>query len=106
MNAEALEALAAHMGHLSEEGYIAISKRLQAGVEALEGLLFDVRDIDLEAYISDQRGQGLDLTRNQAIRKILLAYLGEHGYGRPTVSVAKGDDLPPPLPPSGRTFRR
>jgi hypothetical protein len=105
MNAEALEAMAAYIQgqigppKISEEGFAAISKRLEAGVEALDALLFDVRDIDLEAYLSDQRSQGVDLTRNQAIRKILLTYLGEHGYGRPTASVAKGEVLPPATAP-------
>jgi hypothetical protein len=110
MNAEALEALAHHIRisrgtELSQEGFAAISKRLEASVEALGELLFDVRDIDLEAYMTDQRSQGFDLTRNQAIRKILLTYLGEHGYGRPTVSAAKGDPLPP-LPPRSRQDHR
>jgi plasmid stability protein len=87
MNSEVLEALEAYVRgprtgtELSEEGFAAISKRLGAGVEALEELLFDVRDIDLERYLSDQRGEGFDLTRNQAMRKILRAYLDDHGYG-------------------------
>ncbi|MFH0303542.1 hypothetical protein AAFX91_41895 [Bradyrhizobium sp. 31Argb] len=66
---------------LSEEGLVQISKRLQAGVHHLEGMLFDVRDVDLDAFISDQRSQGLSLTRTEAIRKILRAYLDERGYG-------------------------
>jgi hypothetical protein len=68
---------------LSEEGLIAMSKRLQAGVIGLENLFFDVRDVDLDAFISDQRGQGVSLTRTEATRKILRSYLDERGYGRP-----------------------
>jgi plasmid stability protein len=90
MNAEALEALTSHVTKdiprtgtpISLEGFFAISERLAAGVEALEQLFFDVRDVDLEPYMSDQRSEGFDLTRNQAVRKILLTYLEEHGYSR------------------------
>ncbi|MEH2503684.1 plasmid stability protein [Bradyrhizobium sp. AZCC 1578] len=66
---------------LSEEGLIQMSKRLQAGVIGLENLFFDVRDVDLDVFISDQRGQGVSLTRTEAIRKILRSYLDERGYG-------------------------
>lgn len=66
---------------LSEEGLIQMSKRLQAGVLGLENLLFDVRDVDLDAFISDQRDEGFSLTRAEAIRKILRSYLDERGYG-------------------------
>jgi hypothetical protein len=65
---------------LSEQGLFNISKLLQAGMCYLDELLFDVRDIDLEAFISDQRGQGFNLSRPEAIRKILRAYLDEHGF--------------------------
>ncbi|TAI60307.1 Arc family DNA-binding protein [Bradyrhizobium sp. Leo170] len=66
---------------LSEEGLIQMSKRLQAGVIGLENLLFDVRDVDLDAFISDQRDHGFNLSRAEAIRKIVRAYLDERGYG-------------------------
>lgn len=69
---------------LSEEGLIQMSKRLQAGVMGLENLLFDVRDVDLDAFISDQREEGFSLTRAEAIRKILRSYLDERGYGSAT----------------------
>ncbi|MDE5454024.1 Arc family DNA-binding protein [Bradyrhizobium sp. CSA112] len=102
MNAEVVTALAIHIARdgepdettikselaelkegikLSEEGLIQMSKRLQAGVTGLENLFFDVRDVDLDAFISDQRGQGVGLTRTEAIRKILRSYLHERGYG-------------------------
>ena len=67
---------------LSAEGLIALSKRLQANVEGLEELLFDIRDIDLEAFISDQQSKGSVLTRNQAIRLILRTFLSENGFVR------------------------
>jgi hypothetical protein len=89
MNAEALEALERWIAKdlpgtgtsISQEGLDAISKRLEATTEELERLYFDVRDIDLEPYMSDQRSQGFDLTRHEAIRKILRTYLDERGYG-------------------------
>jgi hypothetical protein len=65
---------------LSEIGLSSISKALEAGVAGLVNLLFDVRDIDLDAFISDQRSQGFYLTRTEAIRKILRAYLDERGF--------------------------
>jgi Arc-like DNA binding domain len=105
MNAEIVTALAIYIAHdgeqdertikselaelnegikLSEDGLIAMSKRLQAGVHYLEEILFDIRDVDLDSFISDQRDQGFNLTRREAIRKILRTYLDEHGYvGRP-----------------------
>ena len=43
-------------------------------------MLFEVRDVDLDAYITDQRAQGANLTRTEAIRKILRIYLDERGY--------------------------
>ena len=67
---------------LSEVGLLSMSKRFEASAHYLDQLLFDIRDIDLDAFISDQRSQGLALTRTEAIRKILREYLGEHGYLR------------------------
>ncbi|MGY3608088.1 MULTISPECIES: Arc family DNA-binding protein [unclassified Bradyrhizobium] len=66
---------------LSEEGLIQMSKRFEAAALALDSILFDIRDVDLDGFISDQRDQGFSLTRTEAIRKILRAYLDEHGYG-------------------------
>jgi hypothetical protein len=66
---------------LSEEGLIQMSKRFEAAALALDSLLFDIRDVDLDGFISDQRDQGFSLTRTEAIRKILRAYLDERGYG-------------------------
>ena len=91
MNAEVVYALARYIEFrtakeedrsfiLSEVGLSQISKRLLAGVNWLEQLLYEVRDVDLEAFISDQRSQGLNLTRTEATRKILRDYLEEHGY--------------------------
>jgi hypothetical protein len=62
------------------EGLSAISKRYLAGIDALERLYFDVRDLDLEAYIVDRRERGINLTRTEAIREIVRAYLDERGY--------------------------
>jgi plasmid stability protein len=91
MNAEVVDALAKHTEFsrakdedralmLSEVGLSQISKRLMAGVHWLEQMLFEIRDVDLDAFISDQRSQGFNLTRTEAIRKILRTYLDEHGY--------------------------
>lgn len=88
MNAEVVDALARYVEFarskpeqvFTEEGLVQISKRLQAGVHYLEELLFEIRDVDLEAFISDQRSQGFNLTRTEAIRKILRTYLDEHGF--------------------------
>ena len=35
----------------------------------METMLFDIRDVDLDAFIADQRGQGFALTRTEAIEK-------------------------------------
>jgi plasmid stability protein len=93
VNAEVVLALTRHIAFetgqaagegiiFSEHGLFQISKRLEAGLNFFDQMLFDVRDIDLEAFISDQRGRGFNLTRAEAIRKILREYLGEHGYVR------------------------
>jgi|RhiMethySRZTD1v2_1073278.scaffolds.fasta_scaffold1144613_2 plasmid stability protein len=91
MNAEIVDALSQYTSAkveddravmLTEYGLIQISKQLAAGVNYLEELLFEVRDVDLETYISDQRAEGVNLTRREAIRKILRAYLDERGYVR------------------------
>ena len=67
---------------ISTEGVIALSKRMQVAVMHLEEMLFDIRDIDLEAFISDQQSKGSVLTRTEAIRLILRAYLTEKGFIR------------------------
>jgi hypothetical protein len=83
MNAEIVARLAASFEEfLTLEGIVAISKRMQAGVEALEEMFFDVKDIDLEAFIADQQSKGTILTRTQAIRLILRTYLSENGFMR------------------------
>jgi hypothetical protein len=98
MNAEILSAIDGHLEFLQGDllnarGFQLISKRLDAGVAALEHLitgedglfrllLHDLRDVGLEAFISHQRSQGISLTRREAIRTILRAYLEEHGYVR------------------------
>jgi hypothetical protein len=92
MNAEIVARLdASFQEFLSLEGIVAISRRLQAGVEFLEGVLFDIRDIDLEAFIADQQSKGTMLTRSQAIRLILRIYLSENGF----VRLPKGKISPP-----------
>jgi Arc-like DNA binding dprotein len=81
MNAEIVARLdASFEGFLNREGMVAISRRLQAGVEFLEGVLFDIRDIDLEAFIEDQQSKGTMLTRTQAVRLILRTHLSEKGF--------------------------
>ena len=83
MNAEIVARLdASFQEFLSLEGMVGVSKRLQAGVEALEGMFFDIRDLDLEAFIEDQQSKGIALTRTQAIRLILRTYLSERGFVR------------------------
>lgn len=67
---------------LSEVGLSQISKNLLAGMDALNQLVFDVRDLDLEEYIIQQRAMGNALTRSEAIRKIVRAYLEEHRQNR------------------------
>jgi hypothetical protein len=85
MNAEIVARLdASFQEFLNLEGIVAVSKRLQAGVDFLEGVIFDIRDVDvdLEAFIEDQQSKGTALTRKQAIRLILRAYLSEKGFAR------------------------
>jgi Arc-like DNA binding domain len=91
MNAEVVDALARHADFwrakeedltFNEEGLHAISKRLQAAAYSMETMLFDIRDIDLDAFIAHQRNQGFALTRTEAIRKILRTYLDEKGFIR------------------------
>jgi hypothetical protein len=83
MNAEIVARLDASFEEfLSLEGIVAISKRLKAGVESLEEMLFDIRDVDLEAFIEDQQSKGTMLTRSQGIRLILRTYLSENGFVR------------------------
>jgi hypothetical protein len=83
MNAEIVARLdASFQEFLSLEGLVQMSKRIGASVQALEGLIFDVRDTDLEAFIEDQRSKGTALTRSEAIRLILRAYLSEKGFVR------------------------
>jgi hypothetical protein len=86
MNAEIVSRLADSFleggTQMSAEGYAALVKRLTAGVEFLEGVLFDIRDFDLEAFIEDQQSKGTMLTRTQAIRLILRTYLSENGFVR------------------------
>jgi hypothetical protein len=95
MNAEIVSRLAFTFEEmLSAEGLIALSKRLQANVEGLEELLFDIRDIDLEAFISDQQSKGSVLTRNQAIRLILRTFLSENGFVRRPRDLQSRDSMP------------
>ena len=83
MNAEIVDRLTFSFEQiLTNEGLAQVSKRLEASAEALESLLFDLRDIDLDSYIADQRAKGKVLTRNEAIRFILASYLAENGYSR------------------------
>lgn len=65
---------------LSEHGLTAMSKRFLAAADALEGLFFDVRDMDLEGFIVEMRREGKNLTRTEAIRHILREYLSERGF--------------------------
>jgi Arc-like DNA binding domain len=94
MNAEVVVALTQHIAFetgetgalegiiYSEHGLYQVTKRFESGLRYFDEMLFDVRDIDLEAFISDQRGQGFNLTRTEAIRKILREYLDERGFVR------------------------
>ena len=81
MNAEIIGRLAYSLEkQISTEGVIALSKRMDSAVVFLEELLFDIRDIDLEAFIANQHSKGTMLTRSQAIRLILRTYLRENGF--------------------------
>jgi hypothetical protein len=86
MNAEIVARLdASFQEFLSLEGIVAISRRLQAGVEFLEEVIIDIRDmdlIDLDAFIADQQSKGTTLTRRKAVRLILRNYLSENGFVR------------------------
>ena len=83
MNAEIVDRLAFSFEKiLSNEGLIVVSKRLSAVADAFTEMFFDVRDIDLEAFIADQQSKGTMLTRSQAIRLILRTYLSEKGFVR------------------------
>jgi hypothetical protein len=87
MNAEIVARLDASFEEfLTLEGIVQISKRMNASVAALEGMVFDVRDIDVEAFIEDQQSKGTMLTRTQAIRLILRTYLSENGFMRRATS--------------------
>ena len=92
MNAEIVGRLAWSFEEiLSTEGLIQISKRMTAAMHYLEEVMFDIRDIDLEAFIADQQSKGTMLTRSQAIRLILRTYLFEKGF----VRLPKGKISPP-----------
>jgi hypothetical protein len=82
MNAEIISRLAFSFEQiLSNEGMIAVSKRLEAATEALEDLFFGLRDTaDLDAFIADRRAKGENLTRTEAIRLIVCSFLAENGY--------------------------
>ena len=86
MNAEIVARLdASFVEFLSLEGMVAISKRLQAGVEFLEEVITDIKDLDLinlDAFIADEQSKGTTLTRRQAVRHILRTYLSENGFVR------------------------
>ena len=81
MNAEIVARLAFSFEEiLSNEGMIQVSKRFEATAQALEHLFFDLRDMDLDAFITDRREKGENLTRTEAIRLIVRNYLAENGY--------------------------
>ncbi len=81
MNAEIVGRLAFSFEEvLSNEGLIAVSKRFAAAAEAMEDLFFDLRDMEIERFIVDQRAKGKNLTRTEAIRLIVRNYLAENGY--------------------------
>ena len=83
MNAEVVARLAFSFEELlTTEGLIQVSKQMTAAVEFLWELMFDVRDVDLDGYIREQNAAGIHLTRKDAIRKILRAYLSEHGFAK------------------------
>lgn len=81
MNAEIVARLALSFeDRLTPEGVHVASMRVHAAAEALENLLFDLRDMDLDAFILDRQKHGQNLTRTQAIRFILTTYLAENGF--------------------------
>jgi Arc-like DNA binding domain len=83
MNAEIIGRIAYSFEEvISTEGVIALSKRMQGAVSYLEEMLYDIRDVNLEAFIADQQSKGTMLTRTQAIRLILRTYLSEKGFMR------------------------
>lgn len=91
MNAEILARLEFSFEQiLSNEGMVQVSKRFEAVAAALEELLFDLRDMELDAFIVDQRKKGENLTRTEAIRLIVRDYLAENGYLHPRGGASKG----------------
>jgi hypothetical protein len=81
MNSEIVDRLAFSFEKiLSNQGMIQISKQLEATAEALEAFSFDLRNLDLESFIVDQREKGVNFTRTEAIRFIVRSFLAENGY--------------------------
>ncbi|MBN8976159.1 MAG: Arc family DNA-binding protein [Rhizobiales bacterium] len=81
MNAEIVDRLAFSFEQiLSNEGMVQVSKRFEAVAAALEELFFDLRDMELDAFIVDRRKKGENLTRTEAIRLIVREYLAKNGY--------------------------
>jgi hypothetical protein len=103
MNAEIISRLAYSFEIiLNPEGLVAMTKRMEAAVAYIEGVAFDIREIDrdLDAFIADHRSKGKKLTRTEAIRLILGAYLSEKEIARErpktqpheTARTARGSD--------------
>lgn len=80
MNAEILDRLHSPYVNLSEDGLIALARRLQATTLALEDLFFGMRDLDLTPFLTEQAKAGNPMTREQALRHILRDWLIGHGY--------------------------
>jgi hypothetical protein len=81
MNAEIVVRLGRPYLDLSDEGIIALFKRLEATTEGLEELYFSARDFDIDAVVEDLKKKSeMRLTRAQAVRHIIQDWLTAHGY--------------------------
>lgn len=81
MNAEIVDRLTFSFEQtLTADGMLQVTKRLEAASKTLEGLFYEVQDVQLESFMADQRSQGKNLTRSEAIRFIVRTWLSENGY--------------------------
>lgn len=81
MNAEIVDRLKFSFEQtLTTEGMLQVTKRLEAASKTLEGLFYEVQDVQLESFMADQRASGKNLSRSEAIRFIVRTWLSENGY--------------------------
>jgi hypothetical protein len=64
---------------LTNKVLLSVSKDLADTADLLRSLLAS-DELDLHAFITDQRKKGANLTQSEAIRLIVRTYLAEQGY--------------------------